>query len=536
MNKIANTLFFRLFIILLFVMVLSFGGYAYFTVKMQEKHLMNLVISSANRISDFIKGSTRYGMLLNRREDTHQIILRLGEEPGIEFIRILNKKGGIIYSNVDNEIGTSVDMTAEACYICHSQKKPIESIADASRSRIITRADGHSSLGLISPIRNEADCADADCHAHPGTTKILGVLDVKMSLDRVDSNIREAQDQIIVFSMVMVFLVNLISAIFIRQVVHKPVHKLIAGASAIAGGDLKYKIDVNSRTEIGALANAFDIMTQNLKAAYDEITQWSESLEKKVEEKSMELKRAQAHLIQIEKMASLGQLSATVAHELNNPLEGIMTYAKLQVKRLKKNNLTKEAVDEIIKDMSFMTEETMRCGNIVKNLLIFSKQHPTEFKASNIQDIIERSLLLVAHHMQIQSINLVRHYKLENPIIVCSAPQLQQAFVALFINSIEAISQRGTIIINMSDYNGEKIQIDISDTGQGMSEETKQHIFEPFFTTKSDGKGVGLGLSVVYGIIEHHKGSIDVESEIGNGTTFHIIIPRRKDTGSTIQS
>jgi two-component system NtrC family sensor kinase len=248
------------------------------------------------------------------------------------------------------------------------------------------------------------------------------------------------------------------------------------------------------------------------------------------------LKRAQAHLIQIEKMASLGQLSATVAHELNNPLEGIMTYAKLQIKRLKKDNLTKEAVDEIIKDMSFMTEETMRCGNIVKNLLIFSKQHPTEFKESNIQDIIERSLLLVAHHMHMQSINLVRHYKLENPIIVCSAPQLQQAFVALFINSIEAISQRGTIIINMSDYNGEKIQIDISDTGQGMSEETKEHIFEPFFTTKSDGKGVGLGLSVVYGIIEHHKGSIDVESEIGKGTTFHIIIPRRKDTSSTIQS
>jgi two-component system, NtrC family, sensor kinase len=333
----------------------------------------------------------------------------------------------------------------------------------------------------------------------------------------------------------MVFLINLVSAIFIRQVVHKPIGKLIAGASAIAGGDLKYKIDVKSKTEIGALANAFNRMTNHLKAAHDEIKDWSESLEKKVEEKSSELKRAQAHLIQIEKMASLGQLSATVAHELNNPLEGIMTYTKLQIKRLQKNNLTKESVDEIIKDMSFMTEETMRCGNIVKNLLIFSKQHPTDFKESNIKDIIERSILLVAHHMQIQNINLVRHYKFDNPLIVCSAPQLQQAFVALFINAIEAISQKGIITVNMSDYDGEKIMVDISDTGQGMSTETKEHIFEPFFTTKSDVKGVGLGLSVVYGIIEYHKGTINVESEIGKGTTFHLIIPRRKAETSTTQ-
>jgi two-component system NtrC family sensor kinase len=362
------------------------------------------------------------------------------------------------------------------------------------------------------------------------------VLDIKISLDKVDSNIREAQDQIIVFSIAMVILINLVSAIFIRQVVHKPVRKLIAGASAIAGGDLKYKIDIKSKTEIGALVNAFDVMTKNLNAAYGEIKHWSESLERKVEDKSLELKRAQAHLIQIEKMASLGQLSATVAHELNNPLEGIMTFAKLQVKRLQKNNLTKEVIAEIIKDINFMTEETMRCGNIVKNLLIFSKQHPTEFKESNIEDIIERSILLVGHHMQMQSINLVRDYKLENPLIVCSAPQLQQAFVALLINSIEAISQKGTVNINMSEYNGDKIQIDISDTGQGMSEETKEHIFEPFFTTKSDGKGVGLGLSVVYGIIEYHKGTIRVESEIGKGTTFHIIIPRSTARNSTAQS
>jgi two-component system, NtrC family, sensor kinase len=533
MDKISNTLFFRLFIILLIVMVISLGSYAYFTIKAQETHLTSVVISNANRISDFIKGSTRYGMLLNRREDTHQTILRLGEEPGIEFIRIMNKKGGIIYSNLDNEIGKTVDMTAEACFICHSQKKPIESIPDVSRTRIIVRPDGHRSLCLINPIRNEPDCANADCHAHPANTKILGVLDVKISLDQVDSSISEAQNQIIIFSAVLVFLINFVSALFIRKVVHKPVRKLIAGTSAISGGDLMYRIDINSKTEIGALANAFNIMTHNLKTAHDEIKDWSESLEKKVEEKSLELKRAQAHLIQIEKMASLGQLSATVAHELNNPLEGILTFAKLQVKRLQKTDLTKEKITEIIKDLNFLIDESARCGNIVKNLLIFSKQHPTEFKEANIETIIEKSIMLVAHHMQMRSMQLIRDYNVANPLIVCSSPQLQQAFVALLINSIEAIVQKGTITVKISDAQLDEIRIDISDSGQGMSQETRDHIFEPFFTTKVDGKGVGLGLSVVYGIIENHNGNIEVESEIDKGTTFHISIPRqRKESGS----
>lgn len=526
MKTLFNTISFRLFLTLLLVMGGLLGAYIYFTLESQEEHMMTCLKINSSRLSDFIKGSTRYGMLLNRREDTHQIINRLGIEPGIEVIRIFNKKGEIMFSSLKEEIGTSVDMTAEACYVCHAAEKPIESVPEKSRARIVVRPDGHRSLGLINPIKNEVDCSTADCHAHPPDIKVLGVLDIKMSLDQLDQNIKEAQDQVFAFSIIIILLINVVSAIFIRQLVHKPVHQLIDGAKAISEKNLNYKIPITSKTELGELADAFNDMTEKLKNAYDEIKNWSKSLENKVDEKTDELKRAHAHLIQIEKMASLGQLSATVAHELNNPLEGIITLTKLQMKRLDKENLTKEDFENVFKDLSFIAEESLRCGNIVKNLLLFSRQQVEEFKESDLEQIIERSIMLIAHHMQMHDIKLVRNFKLSNPTIFCSAAQIQQATIALMINSIEAMPSGGTITIRMFDTDDDNISIQISDTGHGIQTDIQDKIFEPFFTTKEDGKGVGLGLSVVYGIVNAHNGKITVDSVVGQGTTFNIVLPR----------
>ncbi len=533
MKTLLNTISFRLFLTLLLVMGILLGAYIYFTLKSQEEHLLTSMKINSSRLSDFIKGSTRYGMLLNRREDTHQIINRLGKEPEIEVIRIFNKKGEIMFSSVKEEIGTSVNMTAEACYVCHAAEKPIESVPEKSRARIVTRPDGHRSLGLINPIKNEIDCSTADCHAHPPDITVLGVLDIKMSLDQLDQNIQEAQNQVLAFSIIIIVLINVVSAIFIRQLVHKPVHQLIDGAKAISEKNLNYKISIKSKTEIGELANAFNDMTEKLKSAYDEIKNWSISLENKVDEKTDELKRAHAHLIQIEKMASLGQLSATVAHELNNPLEGIITLTRLQIKRLNKDNLKKEDYENIVKDLNFVAEESLRCGNIVKNLLLFSRQQVDEFKEADLEQIIERSIMLIAHHMQMHNIKLVREYNLTNSSLFCSAAQIQQAMIALMINSIEAMPSGGTLTIRMFDADEDNVSIQINDTGHGIQSEILTHIFEPFFTTKTDGKGVGLGLSVVYGIVNGHKGRITVDSKVGEGSTFNILLPRKNTNVKT---
>lgn len=489
--------------------------------------MMNCVHNSAHRISDFIKGSTRYGMLLNRREDTHHIINRLGMEPGIEVIRVYNKKGEIMFSSLEEEIGRTVDMSAEACYICHSEKIPIESIPEKNRSRVVVRPDGHRSLGLINPIKNEPDCSNADCHAHPPDIKVLGVLDIKMSLDHLDQNIEEAEDQVLMFSIILIIFINLVTAVFIHKFVHKPVRLLIEGANAISSGNLNHKIGLDSKTEIGELAKTFNMMTEKLNKAYNEIKEWSINLELKVNEKTEELKRVQAHLFQVEKMASLGQLAATVAHELNNPLEGILTLTKLQVKRLNKNSLTKEEVEEILKDLNFIAEETMRSGNIVKNLLLFSRTQATEFKEANIEEVIEKCVMLIQHHLKLKNIQLIKDYQLKGKFIHCNAQQLQQAFLALMINSVEAMQHGGELRITLLEGENDTIDVLISDTGVGIPDDIKEKIFEPFFSTKPEGKGIGLGLSVVYGIINNHNGKISLESVVGQGTTFKITLNRK---------
>jgi len=527
--RITKTLGFRLFLLLLGVMIVVFGLYTYITIRVQASHLMDAVLASANRTSDIIKRSTRYGMLYNRREDVHQIIKTIGTEPGVDGIRIYNKKGDIMFSTIPGEEQTSVDMKAEACYMCHAQQQPIESVPFENRTRIFSSLKGYRVLGVINPIKNEPDCSNADCHAHPSSKTILGVLDVKMSLEQVDRYLAESERQMIVSSILMTLLIAVISGMFIWVVVHIPVRKLIAGTRAISNGDLDYAIDVQATDEIGTLAESFNSMTHELKKARDEITEWSNTLEKKVKERTEELKKVQSHIIQIEKMASLGKLAATVAHELNNPLEGILTYTKLLIKQLKNNRTTPEDVDSMVRDLSFVADETTRCGNIVKNLLLFSKKQVSEFATEHLRTIVEKSLNLVKHHLEMHNVKLEKELEDKPILLLCDSNQLQQAFIALFVNAVEAMPEGGTLRV-ASRYmpDNDTFQVTISDTGVGIPEEAIPNIFEPFFTTKRDGKGVGLGLSVVYGIIEQHGGHIEVQSQVNRGTTFIISLPRNQ--------
>jgi two-component system NtrC family sensor kinase len=486
---------------------------------------MGTVVEHANSTGDLIKRSTRYSMLLNRREDVFQIIKTLGDQPGVEGIRIYNKKGEIMFSTVTSEEKTIVDMKTEACNVCHVGNKPIESPNIENRTRVYTAANGNRILGIINPIPNEKDCNTAECHFHSPNQTVLGVLDVRMSLASVDKQIYESRKMMIIVATLAITFTAMLSGLFIWRVVQIPVHKLTIGTQEIADGNLDYGIDINSRDEIGILANSFNKMTRELKKAHDEITEWSSTLKEKVRQKTEELKKAQNHLIQIEKMASLGQLSATVAHELNNPLAGILTYTKLNIRRLNKDNLTKEDILSMTNDLKFMSDEINRCGNIVKNLLIFSKKQPTEFSNVPLNDIIEKACLLINHHLQLRNVTLEKKFCEPSCTLTCDSQSIQQALIALCVNAVEAMPQGGNMkIVTRCLPENNQVEISVSDSGIGIRDEDLPHIFEPFFTTKTNGKGVGLGLSVVYGIIKQHHGDIKVNSIIGKGTTFIITL------------
>jgi two-component system NtrC family sensor kinase len=506
----------------LFLLII-FGVYSYFSVRFYSDQIMSQVMESAQNLSEVIKSSTHYSMLRNQKEDVYQIINTIGKLRGVEGIRIYNKRGEITFSTDEPEKGTVVDLKAEACYGCHDQAKPLDVVPAGSRIRIYSGQGGKRVLGLINPIRNEPQCSEAGCHSHPAERSVLGVLDVRMSLEFVDASIVRAQNQFIGVAIGVILLTALLSMLFLSRTVVRPVRKLIAGTQEISSGNLDHTILINTKDEIGKLASSFNDMTQSLRQAESQNKQWAQTLELRVREKTDELRKIHEQIVQIEKMASLGKLSATVAHELNNPLEGVLTYAKLIARRLRKKLDMTPDLKETVEDVELIMRETERCGNIVKNLLLFSRKQVVEFGLVPIHQIVEKAERLMKHHFDISNVQFVAEYPKEELNLLCDENQMQQAFVALFVNAVEAMPDGGTLRVTVAgEGRGEKIVIEVRDAGIGIPEEDIGRVFEPFFSTKRNGQGVGLGLSVVYGIIDRHGGKITVKSEVGKGTTFHI--------------
>jgi two-component system NtrC family sensor kinase len=240
----------------------------------------------------------------------------------------------------------------------------------------------------------------------------------------------------------------------------------------------------------------------------------------------LELKEAQEQVIRAEKLASLGKLSATIAHEINNPLAAVLNYTRLMMKLIARGRFTSERLKDISRYLGTMESETARCGDVVKNLLAFSRQSGTHIKAHRIEKIIDRALILIAHDLEIKEILVRKEIEPHLPKARCDLRQIQQALLNLMSNASEAMTGGGTLIVAAvrSEKNG-FLEIKVSDTGCGIPEEDVKNIFEPFFTTKEEGKGVGLGLSVVFGIMANHNGSVEVESKVGKGSTFKIFLP-----------
>ncbi len=524
--RITKFLAFRLFVIVLLVMLVSTAIFTTVMLNWHSEKYLSITTDWALRTSDLIKRSTRYSMLENRRKDIYQTINTLGNEPGIEAIRIYNKKGEITYSSVDSEVGKYVNMNAEACNVCHRPGKPLSMNGTSALTRIFHSPRGYRVLGVITPIRNEPSCYNAPCHEHPSSQTVLGVLDVMLPLKGMDADMAQLRRSTYLGGGLMVLSVTAFAGIFIWIMVNIPVRKLTQGTQEIMKGNLDHRIRVRSSDEIGDLAASFNEMSEELGRARDELTQWAYTLEDKVEQKTDELRRALSNMVQMEKMASLGKLAASVAHELNNPLAGILAYAKLLKKKMEKGNISADNIEEIGGELAMIADESARCGNIVNNLLLFSRQKVGEFQSQNLTTIIEQSLKLIAHHLTMHNVKCELRVPDEAAEAICDPQQIEQALIALEINAIEAMPEGGTLTVEMRVLEeGRFVQIKVADTGTGINKEDMEHIFEPFFTTKKDGKGTGLGLAVVHGIVERHGGRIEVASASNVGTTFTITLP-----------
>lgn len=599
--------------------LLIISVFAYVNNHSQSTSLLAEVERHAIQVSQTVKSSTEYDMLLYEPTRIRETVKRLGQEESIERIRIMNKAGQVIYSSDPEEIGQTVDASTESCIRCHAVQPPLERLDMQARTRVFRRpGDDSRTLGVITPIYNQPSCWTAACHAHPEAQTILGVFDVVMPLAAVDADLRRGRIEIVFLAVSAVLLLSLIIAVFVRRWVSVPVKQLVAATQRVADGDLSKTIDEARADELGLLARSFNHMTGKLA-------------------------EARLQLVQSDKLASLGRLAAGVAHEINNPLTGVLTYSSLLLKRV-------SAPDEQ-EDLKVIVRETVRCRDIVRSLLDFARQSVPTKRDSDINEVITRAASVIERQLALNHVVVKKDLGANLPRPVVDANQMQQVLVNLIVNAADAMGAKGgTITLRSSaislppmgvvqikqavcpkrhglidgevrfddkpsirvkarcegqegfvridpvygkaahrhgfavddrkkvqivcpecstslmvegrscprcgdaiftfespprgfvetctraacgwqrwgdvDAAGsrEYIEIQVRDTGCGIAAEDLLKVFEPFYSTKG-AKGTGLGLAVVWGIIDSHHGSISVHSEVGSGTEFTIRIP-----------
>ncbi|MGD2116038.1 MAG: ATP-binding protein [Acidobacteriota bacterium] len=537
LKALFHSLSARLLIPLLLTVVAVLTIHAVVSFSTTRERFTQLIRDGAERSSSLILGATHDGMLSNRKDEVQRTIERLARGPGVTAIRIYDNDGYVARSAHAEELGQRVAITDQPCAICHLEEGRSLEAAIVRPGGVWSSTKDVPVLHRLAVIPNEPSCVAAGCHGPLSETPVLGVLDVEMSLARLEEMLQDSRRQVTWTALSLLLVTGAVVTAFVDRLIHRPVTRLQEVTERVARGDLDTRIDVSGGDELAHLAEAFNRMAADLKEARNEITEWSEKLEEKVVEKTGELRRAQRQVLQMEKMASLGKLSATVAHELNNPINGILTYARLVERELGRQETLDQATrDELCEYLRLMQHECSRCGDIVKNLLLFARRRGgAEMEPVDLEKLLDRSLMLVRHHLEMSNITLRREpIRLDGgePVIEGDAGQLEQALVALFVNAVEAMSGPGYDEGELSVWvegDDKTVRIHVADTGVGIHPDVLPQIFEPFFSTKHEESGVGLGLAVVYGIVRRHGGSIEVESQPGRGATFHLTLPRRQN-------
>ncbi|HEX6362032.1 MAG TPA: ATP-binding protein [Albitalea sp.] len=480
------------------------------------------------QIAETVVKSTRLAMRLDDREAVTQIVSDISRQPGIERLRLINNEGTIVDSTDTRDVGHSVAKDEEPCLHCHRADVPLEHVPLEQRWRIIDNPQGGRSLIAMEVIRNEPGCSNASCHEHPAGQKVLGVVDITYSLQEVDKSIAEHAAWIVAVWLGFAAVLAASVGWLLQRKIYAPLRALEAGAATISRGDLDHEVPVRGEDEFARVAAAFNAMRLALQQSRRAAADLIQTLESRVEERSQQVLKARAEAAQSEKLASVGTLASGIAHELNNPLTGVLTFATL---------LRKEAKDgtQAADDLDLVIRETRRCAAIIRRLLDFSREKVPAKGLFDPNAVVEETVSFVRRSASLQQVEIATRLEARLPPVFGDPDMIKQVLLNLLVNAQQAIEGSGRVevatrLVDPAPNDAAaspQVEVAVSDTGSGIRPEHLPHLFDPFFTTKEVGKGTGLGLSVSYGIVKSHGGSIEVESAVGEGSTFRIRLPVR---------
>ncbi|MFH1936992.1 MAG: ATP-binding protein [Bacteroidota bacterium] len=533
-HKFRSSIYGQVVYIITVLALFLFISFGIIFKSINEEYMKSVIQRSGNNVGLLVEGALYQSMLENDKMALQNMLNIINKMPGIKDVNMYDEEDNLVYSSFSDDYA---DHNNPNCKDCHSNinvlfprtEKGIRIVDIDSECKMNKKKDNCRHLLIRAPILNEPSCYQSSCHAHKPSDDVLGYFVIKIPLEELDAGLEKSY----ILATLSTLLLLLIIIIFTRKKIKKPLTAIIEASEAVANGDTSKRLDVQSNQldDLKMVSYAFNNMLDKLQSATKELHNWSQQLEYKVQKKSEELGKAQAELIQIEKIASLGKLSLSVAHEINNPLSGILIYTKLVHKQVMNDKWDANKKATILKHLKLIEVETKRCGDIVKGLLDFSRKDQDDFEVCHLHEILHETYDLMSHPIVIANASFLKDFVAKREEIYCCPNQIKQACVAILVNAYEAVSENGEITITTNNPDDEHINLEITDNGSGISPEDIPHIFEPFFSTKQGARGIGLGLAIVHGIVQSHKGKVEVKSEPGKGTTISITLPVIRNKG-----
>ncbi len=488
-----------------------------------EEQLINSSVMHAKGYNLILERSVKTNMLLGQTDVIQKMLEEIGASGTFRAVRIYSHpEGEVKFASNREDLRMQLKKGTASCRICHSGNSP----ADLEWT---IQEDTQRFLRLSKAIYYENSCS-IRCHYHPPHKKLIGILETDYPLSPLDRMIKEQKIATLTFGVILTFLSSVVLCIILWKIIIRPIMLLTDAMERVSKGDMDHRVNIDTKDEMGMLARRFNEMVEELKTARQRLENWAKELEEEVRKKTEEIRKGQEQMIHTEKLASLGRMAAGVAHELNSPLTGIVTFAHLMLKRLPPDDRMNR------EDLEVIIEQAERCSKIIKGLLGFSRALPAQKQKVDINATISQVLDMIKNQAKFHNVKIKTELAPDLPEIEGDPSQLQQVYMNLLINAADAMNDRGEVKICtrlVREDEKEYIEIEFTDTGPGIPEEHLNKIFEPFFTTKPVGKGTGLGLSVSHGIVRKHGGYMTVKSTPGRGTSFFIRLPVPKEETTT---